>query len=147
MLRAGAPRLVGSSTIRTSGWAARTAAAVPSVEPLSTRITGASWHRSEPTRASRRSRDATTTVTRADEGTPSGPVTQRRRELVLPEAEESVLVLADLQEGDVVVAGPGHLLDGVEVRLDVGAGGGGVAPGPPPPPRPRPGAVYRGWEP
>src|SRR4029453_9916879 len=42
-----APRLAPSSTTSIRGWRSRTAAAVPSTEPLSTTITFTSWRRSE----------------------------------------------------------------------------------------------------
>ena len=52
----------------TSGCVSRTEATVPSVEPLSTRITDASWRGSERASSARRSRDATTTVMRPGGG-------------------------------------------------------------------------------
>jgi len=47
----------------TDGSADRTAATVPSLDPLSTRITGASCRGNDASRSARRLRDATTTVT------------------------------------------------------------------------------------
>ena len=59
-----APVLRGSSTTRTWGWAACTASTEPSVDALSTTITGPSCRPRWATSSSRRLRVATTTVTR-----------------------------------------------------------------------------------
>ena len=64
-VRAAAPRFSASATTSTSGWPARTAAGLPSVEALSTTTTGArsgaaAWRSSARSRSARRFRVATT---------------------------------------------------------------------------------------
>src|SRR4051794_5918879 len=49
------------------------------------------------------------------------PLAQRRLQLLLPEAEETLLVRAHLNEAEVVVARVGPLLDRFDIGLDVRA--------------------------